>query len=54
MDCPTGKRVYRSERAAAHALAVCQGERPDGDRRTEVAWYPCPHCYGYHLTSRPR
>lgn len=52
MDCPTGKRVYRSERAAAHALAVCQNERRD-ERRTEVAWYHCPHCYAWHLTSRP-
>lgn len=63
MECRTGKTVYRSERAAGDALREVRERRelavrfgrstwPDGTPH-ESRTYPCPHCYGWHLTSAP-
>lgn len=49
--CRTGKRRYRDKLDAAMALSSTQSPRARGDRR-EARSYKCPHCKGWHLTSR--
>jgi len=50
---PTGKRRYRSEGAARHALTALAPIRPDPEHREQRA-YPCNGCGGWHLTSQAR
>lgn len=52
--CPSGKLRYRDRRearAALHNMAVLR--EMGRDRRKECSYYRCPHCKGWHLTSRP-
>lgn len=50
--CRTGKKYYACESDAKIALANCQSDRNKSQRR-EQRYYKCPHCSGWHLTSRP-
>ena len=47
--CRTGKARYRDGVAAKLALARID---PGDGRRRERRAYRCPHCRGWHLTSR--
>ncbi|MFI8962091.1 hypothetical protein ACIGO8_08240 [Streptomyces sp. NPDC053493] len=49
-SCRTGKARYRDEVAAK--LALARIDTGHGNRRERRA-YRCPHCRGWHLTSRP-
>jgi hypothetical protein len=53
--CVTGKVRYADEQDAAVALErvrAARAERPDG-HPPERVFYPCEHCDGWHLSSRP-
>lgn len=48
------KTKFSTGAAARKALADIR-RRPYENRETKpVAWYPCPHCGKFHLTSHPR
>lgn len=51
--CPvTGKARYRSEGSAESVLSTIWST-PNPGRRLERRSYMCPHCEGWHLTSKP-
>lgn len=53
--CPTGKVRYANDVEAAIALErvrEARAARPD-DSPPERIFYPCGHCNGWHLSSRP-
>jgi hypothetical protein len=53
-DCPTPDKVrYRSESAARGALRTLADphSRAAGAPKLPHRAYPCPGCYGWHLTS---
>lgn len=52
---PTGKLRFRDKKSALEVLhaAVAAAALNPGSRRREQRAYKCPHCRGWHLTSRP-
>ncbi|MDR3084300.1 MAG: hypothetical protein LBV60_25870 [Streptomyces sp.] len=49
--CQTGKQRFRDRLAAQ--LALVRIGNSNSSRRRETRAYRCPHCRGWHLTSRP-
>ena len=51
--CPTGRRTYGTEEAAARDLAYV-GQLPPAPGRDHAprSLYQCPKCGWYHLTGR--
>jgi hypothetical protein len=52
VPCKTGKIRYRDELAAKIALANTKRTRGSRSLKEEKRAYRCPHCTGWHLTSR--
>lgn len=52
MPCPTGKKRWGTRKRAKQALKECKRNSYAGHRREEKAAYRCPHCGGFHLTSK--
>lgn len=51
--CRTGKMRFPDERTAARALRQARQNREAmHSGRVEKRYYRCPHCEGFHLTSR--
>jgi hypothetical protein len=49
----TGKRIFRSEAAAAREIERAQRDHDllGQTQRQECRWYRCASCFFYHLTS---